>query len=111
MTSKTPGSTFTALCLAQGLPEPVAEFRFCPARKWRADWHFPPRILLEIEGGIWTGGRHTRGKGYSRDLEKYNEAALLGYTVLRVTPEQVNDGTAFALVKRAIDAAERGEPE
>ena len=40
-------------------------------------------IAVEIEGGVWIGGRHTRGKGFLRDIEKYNEAAAMGWRVFR----------------------------
>ncbi len=46
-------------------------------------------VAVEIEGGIWTGGRHTRGKGYQGDMEKYNAAQLYGWKVLRYTPDQI----------------------
>ena len=37
------------------------EFQFHPTRKWRADFHLKGRrILVEVEGGIWSNGRHTR---------------------------------------------------
>lgn len=42
-------------------------------------------IAIELEGGIWSGGRHTRGKGFEGDCDKYNEAALAGWTVFRLT--------------------------
>lgn len=60
------------------------------------------RTALEIEGGAWSGGRHTRGKGFVADMEKYNEAQLLGWTIYRVTPEQVRSGYAAALMVRAL---------
>ena len=71
------------------------EFRFCPSRRWRADFQVGP-MLIEIEGGIWSGGRHTRGKGYQADLEKYNWACSHGWTLLRYTTEQAANGTALA---------------
>ena len=43
---------------------------------------------------MYQSGRHTRGAGYSKDCEKYNRAALLGYTVLRYTTNQVRDNPA-----------------
>jgi hypothetical protein len=46
-------------------------------------------IALEVEGGVWTRGRHTRGKGFLGDMEKYNAAALGGWCVLRVTPDRL----------------------
>ena len=48
------------------------------------------------------GGRHTRGKGYERDCEKYNEAVILGWRILRVTTDMVSDGRAFDVVARAL---------
>lgn len=94
---------FAALVAGLGLPEPVEEFRFDVNRKWRFDYAWPEYALaLEVEGGIWSGGRHVRGKGYERDCEKYNEAALLGWRVLRVTTGMVQDGRALALVERAF---------
>ena len=73
-------------------PELEREFRFHPTRKWRSDFAHPgSRTLIEIEGGIFmrAGGRHTRGGGYAKDAEKYLEAVLLGWTVLRLTERQL----------------------
>lgn len=76
----------------RGWGRPVQEYRFAPPRRWRFDYAWPSRkVAIEVEGGVWIAGRHTRGKGYIRDLEKYNEAALLGWTVLRYTPAQMRD--------------------
>lgn len=88
-----------------GLPAGgVAEYRFHPTRKWRFDWAWPSQMVaLEIEGGAWSRGRHTRGKGFIADCEKYNQAVLLGWRVLRVTPQQVKSGEAGRLVRLAID--------
>ena len=66
------------------------ECQFSPKRRWRFDFaHKPSLVAVEIEGGVWSGGRHTRGSGYVKDCEKYNEAALTGWTVLRLTPELI----------------------
>ena len=73
----------------QSLCGPVLEreFRFHPTRKWRADFaHVESRTLIEIEGGIYIagGGRHNRAAGFLADLEKYLEAALAGWRVVRL---------------------------
>src|SRR5437762_647908 len=66
------------------------EYRFAPPRRWRLDFVWSKHALaVEVEGGSWVGGRHTRGPGFERDLEKYNEAAILGWNVLRVTPKLI----------------------
>ena len=83
-------SAFPAICRAAGLPAPVAEYRFAPPRRWRFDFCWPvEKVAVEVEGGVFAGGRHTRGAGYRADLEKYNRATLMGYRVLRYLPEQL----------------------
>jgi len=87
---------------AIGLPPPAREYRFAPPWCWRFDYAWPERRLaLEIEGGTWTGGRHVRGKGYERDCEKYNAAALASWMVLRVTTAMLKDGRALTLLQQA----------
>ena len=84
--------------------EYVQEFQFKAERKWRADFHLvDTKILIEVEGGIWSNGRHTRGKGYSGDMEKYNSASLLGYTVLRFSTEQVKSGKAIEEIRQLTE--------
>lgn len=102
---------FESLCLAHGLPKPIPEHKFHSSRDWRFDWFFNVGcgIALEIEGGVWaskTGNksRHFHGKGALGDMEKYNEAAILGICVLRVSTEQFTNGAALELVRRAIEA-------
>lgn len=89
-----------------GLPAPAREYRFAPPRLWRFDYAWPDRRLaLEIEGGTYSGGRHVRGKGYERDCEKYNAAALAGWMVLRVTTAMLKDGRGLALLEQAFSSA------
>lgn len=87
-----------------GFPLPIREHRFHPKRKWRIDQAWPDLMCgVEIEGGVWINGRHTRGKGFINDCEKYNEAALMGWTILRIPTDWVEDGSALPLVKRLLD--------
>jgi very-short-patch-repair endonuclease len=86
-----------------GIGNFAPEYRFHPERKWRFDFAWPDIMLaVEIEGGIWAGGRHVRGQGFEDDLVKYNEAAKLGWIVLRYSTKQVTNGHALSDV---IDAA------
>ena len=76
---------FADLWRAAGGPPLEAEFRFHPQRRWRADFaHVPSRTLIEIEGGIYVQGRHNRAAGFAADIEKYLEAALAGWRVVRL---------------------------
>ncbi len=95
---------FLAMCEAHGLPIPVAEYEFAPPRKWRADYAFPELdVLVEIEGGAFIHGRHTRGTGFENDCEKYAEAICRGWFILRVTPKMVEDGRLFGWLKRIYE--------
>jgi very-short-patch-repair endonuclease len=70
--------------------ELVEEHRFHPVRKWRIDFaNLENKVGIEIEGGVWSGGRHTRGAGYSKDAEKYNEAIFEGWTIFRLVGSQI----------------------
>jgi very-short-patch-repair endonuclease len=79
------------------------EFEFHPKRKWRADFHLVgKKILVEVEGGIWSRGRHTRGKGYIGDMEKYNAATMMGFQVLRFSTDQVKSGLAIQQIEKMV---------
>lgn len=90
---------FEMLWRAHGGPELEKEFRFHPVRKWRADFaHLPSRTLIEIEGGIYVNGRHNRGAGFAADLEKYLEASLAGWRVVRLGPNELTSEPIARLV-------------
>lgn len=84
------------------------EYRFDPDRRWRADFAWPTRsLLVEVEGGTRGYGRHNRHDGFERDCEKYNRAALLGWTVLRFTSSQVMRGEATNVIETYLDRQAR----
>lgn len=94
---------FQQICVQNGLPEPVAEFRFHATRRWRFDWAWPEqRVALEIDGGVWTGGSHGRGTGIVRDQEKHNYAACMGWIVIRCVPRDLHGAATFAFLKQAM---------
>ena len=67
-----------------------SEYRFHETRKWRFDFALPEKKLaIELEGGIWVKGAHTRGSHFNSDCEKYNNAALLGWRVFRITTDMI----------------------
>lgn len=73
-------------------PPLESEVRFHPTRRWRLDFaHLETKIGIEMEGGTWTQGRHTQGKGYANDCEKYNAAQLLGWRVFRLTSDMIRE--------------------
>jgi hypothetical protein len=81
------------------------EHRFHPTRKWRFDYaHKPSKVALEIEGAMWSGGRHTRPTGFAGDIEKYNAATALGWRVFRLCDLSDLD-EAIRQIKTAITEA------
>lgn len=67
-------------------------YRFHSKRKWRFDFALPDvRIAIEIEGVFYDGrtSRHTTAIGYSQDCEKYNNAVLAKWWILRYTNYQI----------------------
>lgn len=95
--------TLDRQCQLAGLPKPQTEWRFHPSRKWRFDLAWPDKSLaVEVDGAVYTAGRHTRGAGVEKDAEKFAEAMLLGWRVLRVTTGQVKSGQALNWIERLL---------
>ena len=83
----------------------VREHRFHPVRRWRFDFALPDyRIGIECEGLTHPGtkSRHTTNSGFEADCDKYNEAAIAHWRVLRFTWNMIRSGTALAMIQRAI---------
>jgi len=81
------------------------EYRFAAPRRWRADFaNVAARVLVELEGGTYSNGRHTRHAGYKADAEKYNAAQRLGWQVYRYTGDMI---TAEALTDLAAHMRQR----
>lgn len=97
---------FTLLCQTSLRTECVRELRFHNVRKWRFDYALPEyRIALEVEGGVWTGGRHTSPKGFLNDIEKYNTAAMMGWRVVRTTPDDLLKQATIEMLRKFIEIA------
>jgi len=95
--------TFAFQIAAYKLPAANREYRFHDKRRWRFDFAWPEKkVAVEIEGGVWTGGRHTSGAGFIADSEKYNTAAVLGWKVLRFHGGAVKSGEAINFVKEVL---------
>ena len=63
-----------------------SEYQFAKPRKFRADIAIPELMTIaEFDGIFSQKSRHTTVTGFSKDCEKTNLAAVLGWKVLRYT--------------------------
>ena len=100
---KTFDAPFLLFLAENGIPSPVQELRFDEARKWRFDYAWAGcRIALEVEGGVWTKGRHVYPTGFLRDMEKYNAASAAGWRILRCQPKDLRTAATVELIRKAI---------
>lgn len=99
-------AVFWVILDRQAIPRPDTEHRFAiesDGRRWAFDFAWPDRMLaLEVEGGVWTRGRHTRGKGYIEDMAKYSVAAVNGWAVIRCTWQNLTDEFTTELIRRGL---------
>jgi len=94
----------SAICRMNRWPEPLAEQRLIPGRRFSCDLVWTDaRLVVEVQGGVWLRrGGHTGGQAQIDDMEKLNELTLLGWRVLQITPQQVTDGTLTRLLARVF---------
>lgn len=87
------------------IPDPVKERRFYGSKE---QWRNPRRfdfswealnLVVEIEGGTWVKGAHVRGARFTKDAEKYNEAAIAGWYVLRFSSDMIEAWTSYKQVR------------
>ena len=96
-------SLFPEFCANVGVPVPVAEYQFHPTRKHRMDFAWPDHKLgLEVEGGVWSRGRHGRGSGIILDMEKHTLAAEEGWRIIRVVPDDLYMLSTIDSIEKAL---------
>ena len=91
--------------------QPVQQHKFHPERRWRLDFAFPDVLVgVEVDGAIFNAengteaGRHSRGAGQCKDMEKRNAAAELGWLILSYGPPHVRSGEAATQIERIVSA-------
>lgn len=93
-----------------GFPEPEREYRFIAGRRFKADFAWPDLgIIVEYQGG-GERGAHQRIKGYTKDRERQNLAALHGWLVIEITPLMLKDleGYLFEPLRSAFRIRDNG---
>ena len=73
------------------------KFQFESTKHWRFDFHVVKlRLLIEIEGGPWSGGRG--GNKVANAFSKYDLAEDMGYKIERFHPDRIQSGYAINLI-------------
>ena len=108
---QTPKSDFfTLLCKSDLKLDCIKEHKFHPVRRWRFDYAIPTaKIAIEVEVGVWTGGRHTSPKGFLNDMEKYNTATIMGWRLLRTAPDRLCSNETLQMVRDIIAGDQSGQ--
>jgi len=84
--------------LSDGQPDPEREFRFHPSRMWRFDFAWPVyRVAVEIDGGMFVGHGHQRGRQFTGDCEKMRQATLMGWRVLKYTTVDLGENMTMMI--------------
>ena len=60
------------------------------------------KLLIEVHGAVFVGGRHVTGVGFTADCEKYTAAAIIGYRILHFTSSHVRSGMAVQMIELAL---------
>jgi hypothetical protein len=88
-----------------GFPIPEREYPFPnkTRHRWRWDFSWNDIMLaVEVQGGLHLKrGAHNTAAGITRDIEKANEAILLGWTVIHCTKDHIDSGQAVQWIERA----------
>jgi very-short-patch-repair endonuclease len=62
------------------------------SKRYRADFvHLPSKTIIEIQGGVYSRGRHVTGSGYERDCRKYNLAQSCGWKVFLLSAKMAKE--------------------
>lgn len=95
---------FRAWLITQGLPVPAPEYRFHPARKWRFDYAWlGQKVALEVQGGVFSQGRHTRGASLLQEWIKLNTAAAMGWRIIYCQPSDLMTAQTAEFIRQALN--------
>lgn len=86
-----------------GLPLGQTQYPVVVGRQFKFDRAWPnQRVAVEVQGGLWVAGAHSRGSGVERDCIKLSIAAAVGWRVLPISKAMIESGEAIALIRQAL---------
>ena len=75
------------------------------SKRYRLDFAHPESCTgIEIQGGVYSRGRHVTGSGYERDCKKYNLAYTSGWTIFLLTATMAKDSAWLAVIADFVQA-------
>lgn len=87
------------------------ESKFQPihTKHWRFDFHIVKlRLLIEIEGGPWSGGRGGKLANKAWSLDRYDLSEEMGYKIERFHPDSILSGYVIDWIKGELARIEDG---
>lgn len=108
--SKTSAEEVLAIDLAGACLPFVRQFRYAKGRNLTADFMVEhckalictQRVLVEVQGGVYTKKAHGSVTGVLADIDRLNAATVNGWRMLRFTPKQVDEGEAIPVIEAAL---------
>ena len=96
-------SQFERLWALHKGPALTKEVTFYPGRRFRFDYAHKAingfKAAIELDGGVFTGGRHSGGMGQVRYAEKGRLAAYSGWNVIHFTCKCIT----FENIRQAVE--------
>lgn len=111
-----PEDLFAAQCRQYRLPPFERQLMFAKqalGRRWTFDFgcreymlavEIEGLVVMKLAGQLVVRGRHASIAGIIEDMEKYNAAALLGWTVLRFPQKYIKPEHAIHMTQRVLAA-------
>jgi hypothetical protein len=103
----TPSAKFELLWRSLGGGELKKEHKFAVGRRFRFDYYHIDGVAIELEGGVWVRGRHTRPSGFLNDMEKYNLASSMGILVFRIPSHDISANWLSPIIKTIKERTEK----
>ena len=86
-----------------------SKFQPIHTKHWRFDFHIVKlRLLIEIEGGPWSGGRGGKLSNKAWSLDRYDQAEEMGYKIERFHPDSILSGYVINWIKSELARIEDG---
>ena len=85
------------------------KFQFEPTKHWRFDFHIVKlRLLIEIAGGPWSGGRGGKLAMKAWSFDRYDVAEEMGYTFVRFEPDHIESGYVIQWIQSQLERLDNG---